>query len=65
MLDKIFGTKWRNPEKMDKTRIICYVLLRDSWLLLPSLISEWETGHYAMFLPEFERFLIFGNSWGN
>ena len=28
ILDKIFGTKWNNPVKMDKRRKVLYLLLR-------------------------------------
>ena len=36
-MDKIFGTKYRNQVKLDRTRRGWYLLLRVFWLLLPKL----------------------------
>ena len=33
--DKIFGTKWRNPVKLDRKRKVWYLFLRIFQLLLP------------------------------
>ena len=53
ILGKIFGTKWRNPVKLDRKRKFQYLLLRFFDCYRQSLISGRETP------PKFEVFLIF------
>ena len=45
ILGKIFGTKWRNPVKLDRKRKFQYLLLRFFDCYRQSLISGRETGH--------------------
>ena len=35
ILDKIFGAKWRNPVNLDRAKKLWYLVLSNSWLLLP------------------------------
>ena len=59
ILDKIFGTKQRNPVKLDrKEKFDIYsCVFFDCYC--SSLISGMKTGHQAMSPPKFEIFLIF------
>ena len=47
ILGKIFGTKWRNPVKLDRKRKVLYLLLRVVlfYCYCQSVISGKETGH--------------------
>ena len=57
--NKIFGTKQKNPVKLDWIRKVWYLLLRAFWLLLPKFnfwMGNWALG---MSPPKFEIFLIF------
>ena len=73
MLDKIFGTKWRNPVELDRTRTVWYLLLRVFLMLLPKF-NFWK-GDWGLHLnlrfsnislfPKILSLKLFGNSWGN
>lgn len=44
VLDKIFGRKWTNPVKLDRTIKVWYLLSRAFWLLLQKFDFR-ETGN--------------------
>ena len=56
MLDKIFRTKYRNQAKLDKTRKLWHLLLRDIWSLLPKLYfwkEYWGLGYVSIWIRGF------------
>ena len=56
MLDKIFRTKYRNQAKLDKTRKLWHLLLRDIWSLLPKLYfwkECWALGYVSIRIGRF------------
>ena len=65
ILDKVFGTEWGNPVKLDGTREVWYLLLRVSWLLLPNVSTQiWDFPNISLF-SRILSLKSFGNSWGN
>ena len=56
ILDKIFGTKWGNRIKLDKSTKPWYLFSCTFWLLLPIFLLEGRLSP-----PKFEIFLIFSN----
>ena len=49
--DKIFGTKWRNPIKLNIKEIVWYPFLRVFQLLLPKsnfLKGDWALGYVSI-----------------
>ena len=77
VLGEIFGTKWRNPVKLDRKRNVWYQLLHVFWQLLPKFNlwkEDWALGYVStqiwdfpnIFLfPKILSLKLFGNSWGN
>ena len=76
-LGKVFGTRWRNPAKLDRTRKVWYLLLHVFWLLLPKFnfcrgdgalgyvsTQIWDAPNISLF-PKILSLKSFGNSWGN
>ena len=77
ILDNTFGTRWRNPLKLDRTRKVWYLLLPGFWLLLPKVNfwkGDWALGYVSTqiwdvpnisLFPKIVTLKSFGNSWGN
>ena len=57
--DKIFGTKWSNPVKLDKQRNVWYVFLHVFQLLLEKskfLKRDWALGYVPTQIWDFSNF---------
>ena len=77
ILGKIFGTEWRNPVKLDRTRKFWHLLLHVFWLLLPKSNlwkGNWALGYVSAQICDFPNISLFpkililksfGNAWGN
>ena len=75
--NKIFGTKQKNPVKLDCIRKVWYLLLRAFWLLLPKFNfwkGDWALGYVSTQIWDFPNISLFpkilslksfGNLWGN
>ena len=62
ILDKIFGTKWRNPVKLDRARKVWYLLLRVFWLLLLKFNfwnEDWALGYVSTKIWDFPNISLF------
>ena len=76
-LDKIFGTKQRNPVTLHRTRYVWHLLLRVFWLLLSVFDfwkGDWVLGYVSTkvwdflnisLFPQVVSLKLFGNSSGN
>ena len=77
ILRKIFGTKQRNPVKLDRTKKVWYLLFYVFWLLLPKFNfwkGDWALGYVSTQIKYFPNISLFpqiiglktfGNSWRN